>query len=119
MLAFCVLVSFALHTTTEKPLIAGLILSAVTAAWMLWMFTLHPAWRPRPPVMAAFITVLILLGALLVLDNTVFGLFTFTIYFYVIRFLIWPWRLLGAAAVGLLAGTSQAYGVNKERSPGR
>ena len=42
MLAFCVLVSFALHTTTEKPLIAGLILSAVTAAWMLWMFTLHP-----------------------------------------------------------------------------
>ncbi len=63
--------------------------------------------------MAVFITVLILLGALLVLDNTVFGLFTFTIYFYVIRFLVWPWRLLGAAAVGLLAGTSQAYGVNK------
>ena len=68
--------------------------------------------------MAAFITVLILLGALLVLDNTVFGLFTFTIYFYVIRFLIWPWRLLGAAAVGLLAGTSQAYGVNKETLTG-
>ena len=64
--------------------------------------------------MAVFITVLIVLGALLVLDNTVFGLFTFTIYFYVIRFLIWPWRLLGAAAVGLLAGTSQAYGVNKD-----
>ena len=113
MLAFCVLVSFALHTTTERPLITGLVLSVVTAAWMLWMFTLHPGWRPRPRVMAVFITVLILLGALLVLDNTVFGLFTFTIYFYVIRFLIWPWRLLGAAAVGLLAGTSQAYGVNK------
>ena len=43
MLAFCVLVSFALHTTTERRLITGLILSAVTAAWMLWMFTLHPA----------------------------------------------------------------------------
>ncbi len=43
MLAFCVLVSFALHTTTERPLITGLVLSVVTAAWMLWMFTLHPA----------------------------------------------------------------------------
>ena len=40
--------------------------------------------------MAVFITVLILLGALLVLDNTVFGLYTFTIYFYVIRFLAGP-----------------------------
>jgi signal transduction histidine kinase len=32
----------------------------------------------------------------------------------VIRFMVWPWRLLGAAAVGLLAATSQAYGVNKD-----
>ena len=27
--------------------------------------------------------------------------------------MVWPWRLLGAAGVGLLAATSQAYGVNK------
>ena len=77
------------------------------------MFTLHPAWRSCPRVMALFITVLILLGALLVVDNTLFGLYTFTIFFYVIRFMVWPWRLLGAAGVGLLAATSQAYGVNK------
>jgi len=54
------------------------------------------------------------LGALLILDNTAFGLYTFTIYFFVLRYLVWPWRLLGAAAVGLLAATSQAYGVNKD-----
>ena len=82
------------------------------------MFTLHPAWRYRPRVMALFITVLILIGALLVLDNTIFGIFTFTIFFYVITFLVWPWRLLGAAGVGLLAATSQAYGVNKHTVSG-
>ena len=32
--------------------------AALAAAWMLWMFTLHPAWRVRPRVMAVFFTVL-------------------------------------------------------------
>jgi signal transduction histidine kinase len=113
MLTFCVLVSYSLRTSAPGVLLAGLIISVLTAAWMLWMFTLHPAWRRRPRTMAVFITVLIVLGALLILDNTLFGLFTFTIYFFVIRFLRWPWRLPGAAAVGLLAATSQAYGVDK------
>ena len=115
-LVFCVLLS--LWTPERKGLVAGLILSGLAAAWMLWMFTLHPAWRYRPRVMALFITVLILIGALLVLDNTVFGIFTFTIFFYVITFLAWPWRLLGAAGVGLLAATSQAYGLNKHTVSG-
>jgi signal transduction histidine kinase len=98
--------------------VAGLIVSGVAAAWMLGVYQLHPAWRYRPRVMAVFITVLVVLGALLVLDNTIFGLYTFTIYFYVIRYLVWPWRLAGAAAVGLLAATSQAYGVNKDTASG-
>ena len=112
-LAFCVVLSLALPNSGPKAEGIALILSILSAAWMLWMFTLHPAWRSRPRVMALFITVLILLGALLVVDNTLFGIYTFTIYFYVIRFMVWPWRLLGAAGVGLLAATSQAYGVNK------
>jgi signal transduction histidine kinase len=113
MLLFCVLLSLAFGTQ-GKALAAELILSGLAAAWMLWMFTLHPAWRYRPRVMALFIGVLIVIGALLVLDNTLFGLYTFTIYFYVIRFMVWPWRLLGAAGIGLLAATSQAYGVDKD-----
>jgi signal transduction histidine kinase len=68
--------------------------------------------------MAVFVTVLIVLGALLVLDATIFGIYTFTIYFFVLRYLVWPWRLLGAAAVGVLAATSQAYGVNKHTLSG-
>jgi signal transduction histidine kinase len=114
MLAFCVALSLSLPNPGHDAEVAALILSLLSAAWMLWMFTLHPAWRDRPRVMALFITVLLVLGALLVVDNTLFGLYTFTIYFYVIWFLVWPWRLLGAAAVGLLAATSQAYGVDKD-----
>src|SRR6516165_6985595 len=113
MLAFCVVLSLSLPNPGHDAEVAALILSLLFAAWMLWMFTLHPAWRDRPRVMALFIAVLLVLGALLVVGNTLFGLYTFTIYFYVIRFLVWPWRLLGAAAVGVLAATSQAYGVDK------
>jgi signal transduction histidine kinase len=113
MLVFCVLLSLSLPNPGPRAEVAALVLSALAAAWMLWMYTLHPAWRDRPRVMALFVAVLLVIGALLVLDNTIFGLFTFTIFIYVIRCLVWPWRLLGAAGVGLLAATSQAYGVNK------
>jgi signal transduction histidine kinase len=112
-LVFCVLLSLSIGHPGPKAEVPGLVLSGLSAAWMLWMYTLHPAWRRRPRVMAVFITVLIVLGALLILDNTIFGIYTFTIYFFVIRYLVWPWRLVGAAAIGLLAATSQAYGVNK------
>jgi hypothetical protein len=118
MLAFCVLLVLGYGTPGSAAEVAGLVLSGLAAAWMLGVYTLRPAWRDRPRVMAVFIAVLLVIGALLVLDNTIFGLYTFTIYFYVIRYLRWPWRLLGAAAVGLLAATSQAYGVNKDTATG-
>jgi signal transduction histidine kinase len=117
-LVFCVLLSFSVGSPGRPAQLAGPVLSGLAAAWMLWMYTLHPAWRNRPRMMALFITVLLVIGALLVVDNTVFGIYTFTIYFYVMRFLPWPRRLLGAAAVGLIAGTSQAYGVNKDTLDG-
>jgi signal transduction histidine kinase len=117
-LAFCLLLSLSFDGLVRNAQLVALILSALSAAWMLWMYTLHPAWRRRPRVMAVFVTVLIVLGALLVLDATIFGIYTFTIYFFVLRYLVWPWRLLGAAAVGVLAGTSQAYGVNKDSLSG-
>jgi signal transduction histidine kinase len=117
MLVFCVLVSLSLGTT-GKTLVAELVLSGLSAAWILWVYTLHPAWRYRPRVMAVFIAVLMVIGALLIVDNTLFGLYTITFYLYVIRYLLWPWRLLGAAGIGVLAATSQAYGVNKDKPAG-
>src|SRR5579863_2771243 len=114
LLVFCVLLAVSSWSqSTNRAEVAGLVLSGLSAAWMLVMYTLHPAWRQRPRVMAVFITVLLVLGALLIVDNTIYGIYTFSIYFFVIRYLVWPWRLLGAAAVGVLQATSQAYGVNK------
>jgi signal transduction histidine kinase len=118
MLALCVILSLALPNPGPEAEGIALILSILSAAWILFVYTLHPAWRYRPRVMALFITVLIVLGAGLVLDQTLFGLYTFTIYLYVLRYLVWPWRLLGAAGIGLLQGTSQAYGVDKDTAGG-
>ena len=105
LLVFCVLLAVSSWSQSNNQAeVAGLVLSGLSAAWMLVMYTLHPAWRQRPRVMAVFITVLLVLGALLILDNTIYGIYTFSIYFFVIRYLVWPWRLLGAAAVGAAAG---------------
>jgi signal transduction histidine kinase len=117
MLAFCIALMAVTKDPTRKAQVIDYVLAAVAAAWMLWMFTLHPGWRDRPRVMAVFVTVLIAIGALLIITNTVFGIFTFTIFFFVFR-LPWPWRQLGAAAVAILAGTSQAYGVHKTTAAG-
>jgi signal transduction histidine kinase len=117
-LAFCVLLTLAYETPGSKAQMAGLVLSGLSAAWIVGVYQLHPAWRYRPRVMAVFIIVLLVLGALLILDNTVFGIYTFSIYFYVIRYLTWPWRLVGAAGVGLLQATSQAYGIDKHTLSG-
>src|SRR5580658_596666 len=39
-------------------------------------------------------------------------------YFYAFAVLPWPWRLSGVAAVAVVAGTSQASGVNKASALG-
>ena len=66
-----------------RSLLTGLILSALAAAWILWMYTLHPAWR-RARGDGGFVTVLIVLGALVVRENAVFGLFACSGYLFVI-----------------------------------
>ncbi|HXJ27142.1 MAG TPA: hypothetical protein VNH17_15635, partial [Streptosporangiaceae bacterium] len=42
-------------------LLIDLGLAAAAGLWMLWGFTLHPAWRHRPRRMAVFFTVLAIL----------------------------------------------------------
>jgi signal transduction histidine kinase len=117
MLAFSDLLAVVLERSQPGRLIADLIISALAAAWMLWVYTLHPAWRDRPRLMAVFVTVLIVLGVLLVLGDTLYGLWTVTIFLYVFR-LRWPWPLVAGAAVAVTQGISQAYGVNKDTVTG-
>jgi signal transduction histidine kinase len=85
----------------------------VAAAWVLWLFTLHPAWRLRPRVMAVFFTGFIALMAVLVVRDPWFGFLAPAGYLYAFAVLRWPWRLAGVAAVAVAAGTAQASGVTK------
>ena len=93
-------------------------LCALEAVWMLWMFTLHPAWRVRPRVMAVFFTVFVAIMAILVIRDPWFGFLTPAGYFYAFGVLRWPGRLAGVAAVAVTAGTAQAYGVDKATALG-
>jgi len=114
MLAFCVALTVVIQGSHKRALIVDLVLSALVAGWMLGMFTLHPGWRDRPRRMAVFYAGLVVLSAALVIMAPWFGFFTFTLSFFAFRILIWPWRMYGMIAVAFLAGTSQAYGVNKD-----
>ena len=118
MLAFCVALTVVIEGGHEHALIVDLVLSALVAGWMLGMFTLHPGWRDRPRRMAVFYAGLVVLSVALVIMAPWFGFFTFTLTFFAFRILIWPWRLYGMIAVAFLAGTSQAYGVNKDTAFG-
>ncbi len=110
LLAFCTLLTVIIKGG-PAPVILGL--SGLAAAWMLGMFTLHPAWWDRPRMMGLFFTGLVVILGLLVIKAPWYGFFTPAGYFYAFRLLPWPWRLPGAAAVALISGTAQAYGVDK------
>ncbi|MEV1245693.1 sensor histidine kinase [Nonomuraea sp. NPDC049750] len=113
LLALLAGVTVAIKQSAGASPLIDLVLCALMAAWMLGLFTLRPAWRERVPVMAMFFTVLILLTAILVVRDPWFGFFTPAGYIYAFRVLRWPWQPAGVAAVAMVSGTAQAYGVDK------
>ncbi|GAA1313893.1 histidine kinase [Planotetraspora silvatica] len=113
LLAILVVVTVVAKRSAGESLLIDLALCALAAAWMLWVFTLHPAWRERTRVMAVFFTVLIAIMAVLVARDPWFGFFTPAGYIYAFGVLRWPWEPVGVAAVAMVSGTAQAYGVEK------
>jgi signal transduction histidine kinase len=85
--------------------------AALTAAWLLWGFTLHPAWRERPRRMGMVFTVLIILMAVLVVRAPIYGFFTFTGYFFTFWLPYGRWRIIGVVSVAILTATSQDGGL--------
>jgi signal transduction histidine kinase len=108
----------ALTVRHGRGLLAVWLLCAVAAAWMLGMFTLHPAWRTRPRPMALFFTVQVLIMFALVAADPWFGFFAPAGYFYAAAILRWPWRLAGVASVAVVAGTAQSAAVNRDTPVG-
>ncbi len=99
-------------------LLIDLGLAAAAGLWMLWGFTLHPAWRHRPRRMAVFFIVLAILMALLVLRAPWYGFFTFTGYFFAFYLPGSRARLAGVAVIALITATSQNGGLPKHWTAG-
>src|ERR1700751_4358645 len=85
MLAFSTVLTLLVRGSTGQAWLIDLRLCALTAAWMLWAYTLRSASRALPRVMTVFFPVLIALMAILVFRDPWFGFFTFTGYFYVVE----------------------------------
>jgi signal transduction histidine kinase len=99
------------HRGAPAALAVDLALCGVALAAMLWMFTLHPAWRIRPGIMAAFFVVIAAVTIVLVFRDPWFGFFCPAGYMYAFSVLPWPWELAGVAAIGFAAGTAQTSGI--------
>ena len=99
-------------------LLIDLGLAAAAGLWMLWNFTLHPAWRQRPRRMVVFFIVLAILMALLVLRAPWYGFFTFTGYLYAFYLPAGRPRAAGVALIALITATSQNGGLPKHWTAG-
>ncbi|MFD5826222.1 sensor histidine kinase [Lentzea sp. NPDC060358] len=110
---YVLLVLLAAATTLDRrPEAAELVLCAVMAAWLAAGMTVR---RPAPWVYGVGLTVL---TAALVALNPLFGFLTPVPYYYAFRTLSFPWQPAGVAAVAAVAGTAQAYGVDKSTPAG-
>lgn len=114
LLAVLTAVTVLIRQSDARPFGFDLALCTAIAVWMLFGFTLRPAWREQPAAMGVFLAGFVVLMGWLVLRDPWFGFLTPAGYFYAFGLLPWPWRLAGISAVGVVAGTAQAYGVPKD-----
>jgi signal transduction histidine kinase len=113
LLAFLTAITVAIKHDAWGSLRIDLALCGLASVWMLVMFTLRPAQWEKPAAMAAFVTGLVAITAVLVVRDSWFGFFVVALYLYAFRLLSWPGRLAGVVAVAVIAGTAQASGVYK------
>jgi len=114
MLAFSAILTPILYHEhwATGPMFPPLVLCALAAAWTLWMYTLHPAWRDRPRLMGVFVGVLLAIMTVMVAGYSWLGFYTFTGYYYVYRLVgSWRWRFAGLGLVAALSGISQGLGL--------
>jgi signal transduction histidine kinase len=118
MLMFAFMLTAIFESSQNRSLLINTGLCGIAAAWMLWMFTLHPGWRQRQTVMSIFFTGLIVIMFVLVIRASWFGFFTLTSYFYALKLLRWPWRLAGVACTAIMAAISETWGIPKTNAIG-
>ena len=101
-----------------ESLAIDLGLCAVCALWMIVLFSVRPAWRQRPTLMATFFVGILALLTAMVLREPWFGLFAIAGFIYAFGLLRWPWRLAGVAGVAVLSGIAQGSGLPRTTAIG-
>jgi hypothetical protein len=101
LLAVLVVFTVIAKRSAGGSLLIDLGLCGLTTAWMLFMFTLRPAWWDRPLIMGVFFAGLVVMTAILVMRVPSSGLFTPAVYIYASTIFPWPWRLPVWANVAL------------------
>lgn len=99
---------------SRADVLTTLGLAGLTAAWMLWMVTLHPCWVERRGLMIVYYLGLLASIALLISRSPWFGIFAVTGYFHAFMCpQAFPrrWAFVGVAATAVLAATAQRGGI--------
>jgi len=93
-----------------RRLITDSSLCAITAAWMLGMYTLNRPRRRRPRHAAVFVAGLLVLTAILTIRSGWFGFFIVVAFGYSRELLRWPGPLAVGAAAAVIGAVSQTEG---------
>jgi signal transduction histidine kinase len=107
LLAVLAASTFTVRDEHGTSLLIDVSLCAATAAWMLGMYTLNPAWRRRTPHMAVFVAGLLVLTAVLTARSGWFGFFIVVSLACARQLLPWPWPMYVAGGVALIGALSQ------------
>ncbi|HXT92351.1 MAG TPA: sensor histidine kinase [Trebonia sp.] len=106
-LAVLAATSFTARGLRGTELLVDISLCALTAAWMLGMYTLNPAWRRRTRHMAVFVAGLLVLVTILVLRDSWFGFLIAVCFAFAREALPWPWPMYVGGGLGVVGALSQ------------
>jgi signal transduction histidine kinase len=117
LLVFCLGLTMLVEPEPRGVFLVNVALCALVALWSLVMTNLHPAWMERPRLVAVFVGGMLVLTAVLIVRDSLFGIYLVAFGGYAFA-LPWPRRMIAVAAVGALAGISQTAGVNRTTTAG-
>jgi signal transduction histidine kinase len=98
------------RTASVTSLAIDISLCAAYALWVLFMYSLHPAWRRAMPQVGIFVAGLLVLTFALVTRDGWFGFLALIPSTVSLKYLPWPWRLAGVSGTGFISAVSQTSG---------
>ncbi len=111
LLALATALAVGIDYSDTTKLVIDIAGTAVAALWMLWWITLHPHWRGRPRLMEVYFVGLMAVSAVLVVNDPVYGFFSWTGFLWLHDVVQGPLRIGGFLVVATITGTSQHGGL--------